>query len=237
MYRNISIFAHRGASGYEVENTFAAFEKARKLEASGIELDVQITKDQVLVVFHDVNLSRLAGVNKSILDCTFDELCELRIGKRFFRKFTNHKIPSLHQVVEWANKHQVPLNIELKETVLENTNILVEVLQTLNLPKGSHFSSFHDELMKIVKMQRPDFETAILVTKKFNWEQLNKMSHIDAVHAHKRFYKTLYLEYCKKANKKVRFYSIIGTELFLASPDTSVVGWITDYPDKVLKKL
>lgn len=64
MTRNISIFAHRGASGYALENTFKAFEKAKKMGADGIELDVQCTKDSVLVVFHDIDLFRLTGKRK-----------------------------------------------------------------------------------------------------------------------------------------------------------------------------
>lgn len=236
MFNNIPIYAHRGASGYEVENTMSAFEKALKLGADGIEIDLQITKDSILVVFHDLNLSRLSGTNKLLTDCNFDEVSKLKIGKRFWRKFTNHHIPSFQQVVEWANKHQISLNIELKESLLSNTTPLIEMLQKLALPKGSHFSSFHDELMKIVKMQRPEFETAILVTKKFQWEQLNKMTHINTVHAHKRYYKPMYIDFCKKADKKMRIYSISGSESFLKEPDPVIIGWITDYPDKVRKK-
>ncbi len=219
-----------------MENTFSAFEKALKLGANGIEIDLQLTEDNVFVVFHDLNLSRLAGINRQLSDCTFDEVSNIKIGKRFWRKFTNHKIPSFQQVIEWANEHRMPLNVELKESILSNTQILIDFIQKLKLPKGSHFSSFHDELMKIVKMQRPDFETAILVTKKFDWEQLNTMTHIDSVHAHKRYYKQMYMDYCKKANKKIRFYAINGNESFLINPEPIVVGWITDYPDKVLKK-
>lgn len=236
MSNKIPIFAHRGASAYEVENTISAFDKAMKLGANGIEIDLQLTKDNVLVVFHDLNLSRLAGVNRLIADCTFDELSKVKIGKRFFRMFTNHYIPSFKDVVLWANEHQIPLNVELKESVLSNTDALIVLLQKLNLPKGSHFSSFHDELMKIVKMQRPDFETAIIVTKKFNWDQLKTMSHIDAVHAHKRYYKPVYFDCCNEVNKKLRFYSIIGNESFLVNPEPSIIGWITDYPDRVIKK-
>ncbi len=233
MYNKLPIFAHRGA--YEVENTISAFEVARKLGADGIEIDLQLTLDHELIVFHDTNLSRLAGINKQVTDCLLQELSEVRIGKRFWRKFTNQRIPSFKQAVEWANAHEVPLNVELKETILTNTESIIDILQKLKLPKGSHFSSFHDELLKIVKMQRPDFETAIIVTRKFDWTQLNKMSHIDAVHAHKRYYKQMYFDYCFKAKKGLRFYSINGDESFLSSPDRSVVGWITDYPDKVLK--
>ena len=235
MSKKTVTFAHRGASGYKLENTFAAFEKAIELGADGIELDLQLTKDNIFIVFHDLNLSRLAGVNKQVSDCTFDEVSKYKIGKRFIRKFTNHQIPSFQQVIDWANTNKVPLNVELKESVLLNSQCLIDVVQKLILPKGSHFSSFHSELLKIVKMQRPDIETAILITKKFNWDELDKMSYIDTVHAHKRYYKDTYINYCEQANKKMRFYSVNGNEPFLLTPNPIVIGWITDYPDKVLK--
>ena len=79
----ISIFAHRGASGYAVENTLEAFEKAKELGADGIELDLQISKDAIFVVFHDLELKRLAGVRKFVSDCTFDELIQYNLGSRF----------------------------------------------------------------------------------------------------------------------------------------------------------
>ena len=59
MTKHIPIYAHRGASGYAFENTFEAFEKARKLKADGIELDVQLSEDGVCFVFHDISLEDL----------------------------------------------------------------------------------------------------------------------------------------------------------------------------------
>ena len=55
------IYAHRGASGYAPENTLRAFALAADMGADGVELDVQISKDGRLVVFHDDELSRLTG--------------------------------------------------------------------------------------------------------------------------------------------------------------------------------
>ena len=56
------IFAHRGASGwdkkYAPENTMPAFEKAIEMGADGIELDVQLTKDSVIVICHDERIDR-----------------------------------------------------------------------------------------------------------------------------------------------------------------------------------
>lgn len=235
MHKRIPVFAHRGASGYTIENTLHAFNLAKKLGADGIEIDVQMTKDEELIVFHDLNLSRLAGINKKITDCTLQEIKTLRIGKRLWRLLKREEIPSLKQVIDWANENQMPLNIELKESILNNTKPLVDAIQRLELPAGSHFSSFHDELMKVVKMQRPDFQTAFIVSKKFNWDDLQTMSYIDVVHASKKYYKELYINYCVEAKKSIRFYSINGYEKFIKDPHPSVIGWITDFPDKVLK--
>lgn len=235
MESHIPVFAHRGASGYCLENTFSAFEKARKLKADGIELDIQQTKDGQLVVFHDLDLFRLTGKKKLINECTYEEISALRLGKHFTRCFSKQRIPTFQEVVEWSKMYQMPLNVELKESLLEDTTPLINMLQHITLPHGSHFSSFHDELIKIVKMQRPDLETAILVTKKFNWKDLSKISYIDAVHANKRYYKEQYLKECLEANIGVRFYAIDGNEAFLQDPHPSVIGWISDYPDRVKK--
>lgn len=236
MERHIPVFAHRGASGHELENTFKAFEKARKLCADGVEIDVQRTKDNVLVVYHDLDLFRLTGISKKINDCTYDELCRISIGKtRLRRKLSKEKIPTLQQVVDWANYYNIPLNIELKESLLNHTEPLIVLLQRIVLPRGSHFSSFHEELLRVVKMQRVDYETGLLITRKFNWENIRELSFINAIHAHKRYYKPKYLEAIKKSNKGLRIYSINGKEQFLKDPDPSVIGWITDYPHKVAK--
>lgn len=237
MTRNISIFAHRGASGYALENTLKAFEKAKKMGADGIELDVQCTKDSVLVVFHDIDLFRLTGKRKKINECTYDELQSYPLGKHFYRRLSKERIPTLEEVVHWAMENQMPLNIELKETLINNVEVLNQFLRRIQLPKGSHFSSFHEELIKNVKMQRPDFETAFIITKKFNWNELSPNIHYDAIHAHKRYYKHDLLELCKKANKRIRFYSVVGIEPFLSDPHPAVIGWITDYPNKVAKKV
>ena len=235
MTNRIPIFAHRGASGYALENSFKAFEKARKLGADGIELDVQCTKDNHLVVYHDLELFRLTGVNKKVDDCTLEELSKYPLGKHVIRRFIKERIPTLKEVVDWANRHNIPLNIELKESLLDNNKALIDGLKGMELPKGSHFSSFHDELMRLVKMQRPEAQTAIIVTKKYNWQDLSKQSHIDAIHAHKKYYKPEYFKACIDAKKGLRYYAITGKEIFLSNPDSSVIGWITDFPDTVAR--
>ena len=97
--RDVSVFrgkryAHRGLYNEEVpENSIAAFQRAAERNL-GVELDVQMTKDGVPVVFHDGNLKRMCGVERNLKDLTFDELCKLRL------KDTDQSIPKLEDVLQ-----------------------------------------------------------------------------------------------------------------------------------------
>lgn len=235
MNKQVAVFAHRGASGYVLENTLQSFEKALKLGAQGIELDVQRSKDQQLFVFHDADLVRLAGVRRQITDCTAEEIATFHLGKKFLRRFSNKRIPTLEEVIKWANEKNMALNIELKETLIGHMKPVVQLLKQYPLPKGSHISSFIDELLIEVKRELPTIQTAIIVTKKFNWDTLADLKHIDAVHAHKKYYKRRFLKAVEVAEKPIRFYAITGHESYLVQPHPSVAAWITDFPDKVVK--
>lgn len=71
--------AHRGASAEAPENTLRAFRRALALGADGIELDAQVTRDGVAMVFHDDTLARLTGVRGKLTDHTFAELQKLHV--------------------------------------------------------------------------------------------------------------------------------------------------------------
>ncbi|MGN7478405.1 glycerophosphodiester phosphodiesterase [Solibacillus silvestris] len=232
---DIPIFAHRGASSFHLENTFSAFKKAKEIGADGIELDLQISKDGVLVVFHDIDLKRLAGVNKLVAECDYEELIRYNLGTRFKRMFSRERIMSFQDVLNWANSENIALNIELKESLLTNVHALKNLLKSMKLPPGSHFSSFHGTLLETVKEIQPNIETAFIITKKFDWSSLGIHAYYDAIHAHKRYYKSRYLKYCETANIGIRFYGIQGNESFLENPHSAVIGWITDFPHKVRK--
>lgn len=103
---NPLIIAHRGASAERPENTLAAFRRAVALEADGIELDVQCTRDGVPVVFHDTSLRRLTGHMGSIARKTRRELADLRVRG-------GEPIPRLVDVLR-LTRGLVVVQIELK---------------------------------------------------------------------------------------------------------------------------
>ena len=102
-------FAHRGLHGQNgiVENTLPAFEAACAA-GYGIELDIQLTADGRLAVFHDDTLERMCGIKKRVSACTMAELQALRLCGA-----PNARIPTLEEVLRCVGG-RVPLLIELK---------------------------------------------------------------------------------------------------------------------------
>lgn len=228
------VFAHRGASAYAIENSLDAFQLALELQADGIELDIQTTKDHIPVVVHDQNLRRLTGKNVFVSQLTLKELKSLKIGKIFIRRFRGPTILTFEEFLSWHSRYKVPLNIELKESFLENDYALKMTIERCIEIPNIHFSSFHLELLEKAKKLAPNIETAFIATKLLNWDELDQLPFIDTIHANKSwYYKDRYLEACSRYRKRCRFYNINGNEKYITSPHESVVGWITDYPEIV----
>ena len=101
------IIAHRGLHTNEIpENTIGAINNA-VLNNVALEIDVQLTKDNVLVVFHDKNLLRLTNVNKNLKDVTYNEI------KNLFIKNSKETIPRFEDVLKIVDG-KVLLDIEIK---------------------------------------------------------------------------------------------------------------------------
>lgn len=105
--------AHRGlhCSKLEIpENSIEAFEECIKYNFP-IELDVMMTKDKRIIVFHDINLKRMTGCDKLVSECTYSEISNLRLDD------TESHIPLFSDVLNTVNG-SVPLLIEIKNDKL-----------------------------------------------------------------------------------------------------------------------
>ena len=99
--------AHRGLYDEKIpENSMKAFEKAVSKNIP-IEFDIHVLKDKNIVVFHDDNLYRMTGVDKKLIECTYEDI------KNYKLKNTKETIPLLKDVLKMVNG-KVLLDIELK---------------------------------------------------------------------------------------------------------------------------
>ncbi len=109
------IFAHRGASAYAPENTLEAFELAADMNAFGVELDIHLTKDGVIVVTHDDEISRVSNGTGVIKNMTFEELRSFDFAAKFNNeKYKNIKIPTLDEVYKLLGPRGLYVNVEIK---------------------------------------------------------------------------------------------------------------------------
>jgi glycerophosphoryl diester phosphodiesterase len=96
----VEIIAHRGASADAPENTIAAVTLAWTQHADAVEVDVRLSKDRHVVVFHDQDARRAAGLNKQIDGQTLAELKSLDVGRWKEPRWSGERIPTLQEVLE-----------------------------------------------------------------------------------------------------------------------------------------
>ena len=118
----MEIIAHRGAFGYAPENTISAFKLAVKMGAKAIEIDVQMTKDREIVVYHDYFLGRTINGKGLIMNKTLSELKKLDAGLWFSDKYKGKKIPTLEEVLK-AVPEDVELHIEIKKLNVDRRRV------------------------------------------------------------------------------------------------------------------
>ena len=109
----VTVTAHRGAHQRAPENTAAAIREAIAAGADYAEIDVQLSKDGVLVVTHDSDFSRMAGVAGKVWDLTYAEIRAIPLGAKAAPEFRNEPVPTFDQVLTIA-RDRIRLNIELK---------------------------------------------------------------------------------------------------------------------------
>ena len=148
-------FAHRGLhDGGRAENSLSAF-RAAKEAGYGIELDVRLSADGELVVFHDPTLNRVCGVDGRVIDYTSDELRGMRLMN------TADGIPTLKEVLELIDG-TVPLLIEIKMDPGES-GIAEKLAEVIEGYRGDYIiESFNPLALRTVKRLLPNVPRGIL---------------------------------------------------------------------------
>jgi len=155
--------AHRGASGIAPENTKIAFVLALDLGAQAIEFDVQLTRDNVPIVFHDDTLDRTTDGKGLVSDTDFSVIERLDAGSWFSAKYRRVEVPTLEEVLSSIGK-RVLLNIELKpDTRMERlVRHVVTAVARFDLFQSTVFSSFDPDAIRMLRRLVPGARLGVL---------------------------------------------------------------------------
>lgn len=174
---HFTVIAHRGASAYYPENTIPSFEGAIAMGADMVELDVQLTADKEVVVFHDEKISRCTNGRGRIADYDLASLKKLDAGGWFDRKFRNTGIPDLTEVLAVC-KNRIAVNIEIKTEAVGNAiaggieEKCLTIVEQSGMKKHVVFSSFDPRAITRLKQIDPTVPVAVLFEKKLYGSRL-----------------------------------------------------------------
>lgn len=234
-------FAHRGASAYCPENTMASFTRAVELGASGIETDVQMTKDGRLVLIHDESLERTAGKKAWVKDLTWEELQSLDTGGWFHEDFKGEKLPALEQLLELASDKDIIVNIELKNGFFQYPELeqkVIDMVRRYGMAERTIISGFNHYSLRECHRIAPDIRTGILYMEGLYepWDYAKRIG-ADALHAY--MYALTPELVAEAARHGVAYHPFTVNEesMMKSLIAAGVAGIITDYPDKLAKLL
>lgn len=229
------VWAHRGASGSAPENTIVAFKRAIDLGADGIELDIQLTKDDEIVVCHDEKIDRTSDGKGWLKDYTLEELRTFNFNQQF-PEYGPQPIPTMREVLELIKPTDLVIDIELKTSVIYYEKLeekIVELIKEYEMEDRVNYSSFNHYTCVHLHEVNPDAEVGFLYwDAPIGFPEYAKRYGANAINP---VYANLYLmdtvEKAKENNLKIYVWDVFTEEEMKACEEIGVDAIITNYPE------
>ncbi len=229
------VWAHRGASGYAPENTLEAFQKAIELNADGIELDVQMTRDGQLVIIHDETVNRVSDARGWVKDYTYEEIKKLNVNKDF-PEYGSVRIPTLEEVYRLMKPTDLVINVELKNGIVFYEGLEEEVMnltKKMGLSERVIYSSFNHYSVMKQKTLDPSVDVAFLYEDGY-LEMPGYAQKYGVKALHPALYNLQYPNFIKDCEVRgiaVRPWTVNEIEYMKLLCEYQVDAMITNYPD------
>lgn len=223
------IAAHRGYSAEAPENTIPAFKAAMDNFSDYAELDVQETKDGIVIVLHDSDLNRVAGVKKNIWNVDYREVLSFDVGSWFSEEFEGEMIPTLDEVMEMA-KGRLKLNIEIKltghEKNLEQT--VVKLIEKHEMEDECVVTSFQAKALKKVKSYNENIKTGYILHVAYG--DFSGIDYADALSINYSFATSALINDAHSAGKEVYVWTVNNADAINDMINKGADMIITDDP-------
>ncbi len=254
---SVTIIAHRGSSMVAPENTLAAVTQALEDGAHAVELDVRLSADQQVMLYHDRTLARLTGDPREFGDLTRRELNDIDVGSWFGDAFQNERIAGLDDALRTV-RGRASLMIDMKALPGQEQALAHAVIETLNQESDIRYrcwatqqsaltgmaacgfpnalmemrmATMSPDLVRFIKAQAPELRVTLLA-------QLILPGTLD-----RRQFDALGLRHNRISGQEVRLAARFGYEIHAwtvndrarmsALIDLGVDAIITDYPDRL----
>ena len=227
-------YGHRGAPLLAPENTLLSFHHAIDNQLDGIELDIQLTKDDYLIVYHDEYI-HYNNSKVKINSLTLQQINTIDV-KNDFDELTFQKIPTLEEVFSILPENII-LNIEIKSYGQNYFNaqlvkILLDMINRYSINNQIIISSFNPFIIKYIKKLNKTISTALIWNSKsyYNYKILLRYSKPDAFHVNIKDIDAKMINWLNAKNINVYTYTVNFVEELAKAKQYNLNGIFTDNP-------
>ena len=226
-------YAHRGASAYAPENTITAFSKGIELGATGIELDLQKTKDGKIVIFHDEFIDKKSNGTGKIDDYTYQELLDLDFGSWFSAEFRGEHIVLFEDFAkEFLNK-DLTFAIELKIKGIEKETL--EIIKKYATHDNIYITSFIYEVLENIRKIDSNIKIGWLIKEEINKNNINQLLKIkgNQICPKASLITEESISFAKQNELEIRLWGVPNEEIMKKVYMLDIEGMTVNFPDKL----
>ncbi len=230
------MIAHRGASAKAPPNSRSAFLQAIADKADYIELDVQETKDGIVVVHHDKDYKLSSNIDKAVHELTWAETAAIDIGSSFSKDFAGEAVISLEETLKLA-KDKINVLIELKYYGY-NQNLEQRVLDLVHqtgMEEQVRYMSLNLEGIERLKSLAPTASVGY-ISSAAKIGDLSKIN-LDFVAVSTSLATKKFISHIQRKGKKAAVWTIDDTDEMLKLANFNIDAIITNRPDKLREVL
>ena len=221
---------------------------ALDLGVDRIEIDVQQTKDNEIIVLHDRSLRRTTNGFGRVKHMTYNEILKYSAGVKFNSFYKSEKVPTLEQVIDLIDG-KVELLIEVKYSYLYYPNIERHILNVINKTNAKGWCkiiSFNDKVLRRMHRLDPEVKLGklfigkhaqlpISVDKTINFKPLKRYEFVDEIIVQYKYATKRIINKVHEMGKPLNVWTVNDKEIIEKLIERGVDGIITDYPNLLLK--
>ncbi len=224
------IVAHRGASGSAPENTMSAVKQAISTGAHWVEIDVQRTADDQIIVVHDRDLVRIGNVSLVVSQTPYAQLAQIDVGSWFHPRFSDQRIPTLEAVLEQC-KGKIKVNIELKYYAWDPhlASRVIAIVENAHMQNEIVVMSLKPKAVEQVKRERPDWQVGLLAA-----AALTDLASVEAdfLAVHSKMVNPGFVRRIHRSGKTIQVWTVNDTIGMTKMFGMGVDALITDEPGR-----
>ncbi len=235
--RDCLVIAHRGASSYAPENTFAAFDLALNMGARHLELDVQMSRDGHLVVIHDDLVDRTSNGSGAVAGHTLAQLQSLDAGAWFDAKFAGERIPAFTALLD-RYRGRAHLHVEIKGKTTGLSERTADLIRARDWSGNVTMTSFQKDKLEALRAHAPELPAGWLL-RDIDDGTISEARRLGITQLCPRA-DSVTLELVARlrdAGFNVRAWGVSNEEQMRRMVDAGVDGMTVNFPDKLIAYL